>query len=367
MTDKRLRAEARVPLADPLGMAETLCAHFVEHGAVTRTAIGGAIETSFGRAELRAEAGYLHLSAWGVDATALYVVKNALAEHLVDLAGAAAPAFEWSGDAAAPRAIPFFHEMRVLAARQLTPRMRRVTLTGADVASFEGGAGLHVRLLIPPAGRDPVWPRPAPDGRTLWPTGVDALVRRVYTVRRVDRLAGTLDIDMVVHADDHAPGSHWALTAQPGDRVGLMGPGGGPPPDADWLVLAGDETALPVIARIAEGLPAGRRVVALIEVADAAEEQPIASAAELELSWLHRDGAPAGSGDRLERALRALDWTGQDQGVLRGQVLVGCEHRAAQAIRRWLLDASGLARKNVNVSAYWRLGRGADGAEDETT
>lgn len=360
-----LVAEARVKLADPLGMAQKLCAHFIEHGTVTCTASGGIIENAFGRAELRAEGALLHLRAEGVDATALYVVRNALAEHLALFVGEALPAFSWSGDALAPRAIPFFREMGVVAARQVTPRMRRVTLAGGDVATFENGAGLHVRLLIPPVGRTPVWPLPAPDGRTLWPKDEDALTRRVYTVRRVDRAAGTIDVDMVLHEDDDAqrppPGSAWAASVQPGDKVGVMGPGGGLPPEADWYVLAGDETALPVIARVAEGLPSGRRVVAVIEVADAGEEQPIRSSADLTLIWLHRHRAPAGSTDLLANTLRTMEWPTDGH----GHVLVGCEHRAARSIRSWLTGERSMPKKDIHVAAYWRLGRGGDSAAEE--
>ena len=361
MTDI-LVATARVPLADPLGMAQTLCTHFIEHGTVTRTVTGGRIESSFGCAELHAEGGYLHLRAEAGDATALYVVKNALAEHIA-LFTAVPPAFAWSGRPEA-LAIPFFRAMTVVGARQLTPKMRRVTLAGSDVGPFNKDAGLHVRLLIPPASRAPVWPQSAPDGRTLWPKGEDELVRRVYTVRHVDAGAQTIDVDMVLHDDDTphaAPGSTWAMTARAGDPVGLMGPGGGRVPDVDWYVLAGDETALPAIARIIESLPAGRRVAAFIEVADAAEEQHLAGRASVSVRWLHRDGAAPGTTDLLEDALRAIQWPAEG----RGHVLVGCEHRAARAIRAFLTGERGMAKKDVHVAAYWRRGHGGDTAAEE--
>ncbi|MGA0561411.1 siderophore-interacting protein [Ancylobacter sp. VNQ12] len=356
MPDTPLVATARVPLADPLGMAEQLCRHFVEHGTVVRTATGGRIESSFGRAELHAEDGHLHLRAEARDATALYVVKNALAEHIA-LFTEAAPSFAWSGGEVL--AIPFFRAMAVVGARQVTPHMRRVTLAGGDVGHFDNGAGLHVRLLIPPAGRSPVWPTPAPDGRTLWPSGEDELVRRVYTVRAIDKAAGTIDIDMVLHDDDgvhSAPGSTWAATARAGDPVGVMGPGGGMPPEADWHVLAGDETALPAIARIIEGLPAGRQVHAFIEVADKAEEQPLAGRAALSIRWLHREGTKPGTTDVLERALRAMEWPREG----RGHVMVGCEHAAAKAIRALLRAERGMNPRDAHIAAYWRRGRGGD-------
>ncbi|CCV12428.1 hypothetical protein MESS4_430074 [Mesorhizobium sp. STM 4661] len=49
---------------------------------------------------------------------------------------------------------------------------------------------------------------------------------RKYTVRALDVQKATLDIDFVLHADA-GPGSAFAETARSGDRVGVVGPGGG--------------------------------------------------------------------------------------------------------------------------------------------
>jgi len=247
VTEALFTSRACVRLPDPLKVAQDLCAHFVERAEVAPHEAGGVISGEFGRAELRAEGRNLHMIAQGSDSTTLYVVRSALAEHLFEFAGDDVPAFTWAGETAGEAAIPFFREMRVVGTRQITPHMRRVTLAG-DVAHFDSDAGTHVRLLIPPKDRMPIWPHSAPDGRTVWPKGADTLTRRVHTIRRIDLSRGTLDIDMVLHEDAIAPGSTWAASAQPGDAVGVMGPGGGMPPAADWHVLVGDETALPVIA-----------------------------------------------------------------------------------------------------------------------
>ena len=61
---------------------------------------------------------------------------------------------------------------------------------------------------------------------------------------------------------------------------------------ADWRLFTGDETALPGIAAMIESLPAGERAFAIVEVAGPDDEQPIETAAELEVLWLHRGGAP---------------------------------------------------------------------------
>ena len=349
-------AQTRVALADPHGALRRLCDHFVDHGTVTMSEHGGRIETEFGFATLVPEPGALRIEAGGASDTALYVVKMSLAEHVFMLAGEDVAAFAWTGDGADACHIPFFREMTVRRACNVTPLMRRVTLAG-DVAHFETG-GLHVRLLIPPAGREPRWPVAAVDGRTLWPKGEDELTARVYTVRRVDRARGELDIDIVVHGDDEdAPGSRWACTASPGERVGLMGPGGGDLVGAERYVLAGDETALPAIARIAEALPATVQAVALIEVADAAEEQRLASAARFEAIWLHRNGAAPGTTRLIETALRALDWPSDLSGIY---ALVGCEQEAARSIRAFLHKERGMGKKDCLVAAYWRRGQPGD-------
>ncbi|CAH1650884.1 Fe(3+)-hydroxamate ABC transporter permease FhuB [Hyphomicrobiales bacterium] len=87
------------------------------------------------------------------------------------------------------------------------------------------------------------------------PLSLIGLARRVYTIRAIDHARKELAIDVVLH--DDSVGSNWARNAEPGDRAGLLGPGGGDVIPADWYLLCGDETALPAIARIAAELPAG--------------------------------------------------------------------------------------------------------------
>ncbi|MEP9377800.1 hypothetical protein ABLE91_13865 [Aquabacter sp. CN5-332] len=58
--------------------------------------------------------------------------------------------------------------------------MRRVVLAGTPRIFRD--SGLHVRVLIAPEGRAPVWSYAGMDGRTLWPGAEDALTLRVHTV-----------------------------------------------------------------------------------------------------------------------------------------------------------------------------------------
>lgn len=345
-----LHASARVPMTNPVGMLDRLCDHFVDHGTVTRGTGGARLDGAFGAVALTLEAGALDIAVTAPNESHLFVVKSSLAEHLVEFADGETIALHWQGDAVGETRIPYFREVVVRAARDITPAMRRVTVACDDPGHFATG-GLHVRVLIPPRGRKPVWPGVGPDSRVTWPEGEDALAKRTYTIRAIDHARGELDIDVVLH--DDSPGSAWAREARAGDRVGLLGPGGGDVAPADWYLLCGDETALPAIARIAENLPGSARASIVIEVADASEQQEIASEAAIEVTWLHRDGAPAGSTDLLAQAVRGIALP--DQGT--PFVFAGCEQAAARAIRRHLRAEKQLPRDRHLVAAYWRRGQ----------
>ena len=175
----------------------------------------------------------------------------------------------------------------------LTPHMIRVVLGGEGLAGFDAGefTDHYVKLIFPPPGAPyghPVDPEAveAEHPRELWP------VTRTYTVRSWDEENGELTVD-VVHHGDTGIAPLWAAATGPGDRISMFGPGGGyaPAADADWHLLAGDESALPAIAAAVEGLPADARAVVLVEVAGAEEEQPLVTPEGVTLTWIHRDTA----------------------------------------------------------------------------
>jgi NADPH-dependent ferric siderophore reductase len=229
--------------------------------------------------------------------------------------------------------------------------MIRVVLGGEGLAGFPAGAFTdhYVKLLFPPAGApyavpyDPEQVR-AELPRELWP------VTRTYTVRAWDAEAGELVVDFVHHGDEGLAGP-WAAAARPGDRIQLMGPGGGyaPNPAADWHLLAGDESALPAIAAALERLPSGARALVFAEVAGPEEEQTgLRSGDGVELTWVHRDGEP---GEALVAAVRAA---GLPAGT--GHVFVHGEAAAVRELRRHLRAERGLDPEFTSISGYWRRG-----------
>ncbi len=66
-------------------------------------------------------------------------------------------------------------------------------------------------------------------------------------------------MDFAVH-NPPGPAAAWALDCLAGDRITALGPAEAenagidfrPPPDTDWILLAGDESALPAISGILE-------------------------------------------------------------------------------------------------------------------
>jgi len=184
----------------------------------------------------------------------------------------------------------------------------------------------------------------------------DLPVTRTYTVRSVDLEARELSIDFVVHGDEGLAGP-WAAKAQPGDKLVFAGPGGGfkPDPEADWYLFAGDESALPAIASSLEALPADAVGTAFLEVYSSADEIALAAPAGVEVIWLHRGTARAGTSTVLVDRVSLLPWR---EG--RVQVFAHGERESMKAMRDELFTTRGLERWQVSLSGYWAYGRSED-------
>jgi NADPH-dependent ferric siderophore reductase len=241
-----------------------------------------------------------------------------------------------------PRRRRVMRRVQVTRVARLSQRMVRVTFTGDDLGAFAwNGPAAHIKLVFPEDGQaEP--PMPQPDGPR--PTRI-----RTYTPRRFDPTIPELDVEFVLHGD--GPASSWAAQAQVGQVLILGGPGPNYQidPAADWFLLAGDDAALPAIATILEALPAAARVRVLLEVADQHEERPLATAAQFDITWLHRGTQPADA--QLEAAVRALQLPPGN-----GRIYVGCEAAAMRRIRRHLLQARGLDPATIVTRGYWKLG-----------
>jgi NADPH-dependent ferric siderophore reductase len=347
MHGRNFTASGTAVNVDAERLLDRFCSHFAEHVMVTRSAEGARLETVIGSADIALSPKRLDIKLCCPTAAMLFTVRSMVAENLFQLCGGETLELAWSDGPQAP-AVPNFRMVTVIAAIDVTLHMRRVTVATDDAAHFASD-GLHVRLLIPPKGRVPVWPHTQPDGRIHWPKGDDALTIRAYTIRNIDCARGELDIDFVVHEDGGA-GAAWALNARPGDIVGLIGPGGGGVPDTRDMILAGDETALPAIARIMAAMPAEARLRVFMEIASDSEQQELPCAACHEITWFHRNGRPAGTTGLLEKAVReAVAAAGPATFVW-----AACEQAEARAIRSFLKTDLAYDRDRFSIAAYWQ-------------
>jgi NADPH-dependent ferric siderophore reductase len=344
-----LKAQCDLPISDAEWLLTLFCDHFTEHGEVHRRGSVGRVIIPYGRFWAHALDDKVVFRVQTNDETYLTYLKMGVVHHLKEFLGDEAPLVRWAGDGKAGGAPPFWRELRVVTAFDVTPSMRRVVFSGNDLGRFAVG-GFHVRLFFPLPGRPLRGPVLGQDGCPIWPQGADALTARVYTIREIDPATGEMAIDILRHDGDATPGSSFAVNAKAGDVVGLAGPSGDiHPPPASHIYFFGDETAIPAIDRILRQLPANVRASATIEVSSPAERQPLTSAARLDVTWLLRGE----DGCTLARAAEELthERLGKD-----GYVWAGCEFSDFKAIRRHCRRTLKLDRQRHSVAAYWRKG-----------
>ncbi|MFE6916795.1 SIP domain-containing protein [Streptomyces rubiginosohelvolus] len=265
-------------------------------------------------------------------------------------------------------------ELTVLRVADVTPGMRRVTLGGEQLRAFHRdgldlpalrseGFDDHVKFFFADGDAPPVLP-----GQNVssldWPADARPIAKD-YTPVRYDPEAGEIDFDFVRHEGGVA--SSWAQAVQPGEVTWIAGPkmSHGHPEGVDWLLVIGDETALPAIGRWLAEMPAGTRARVFIEVGEESHRQDLPTEADATITWLTRDGAPAGTTDLLERAVRSMEW-------LPGEAYVWAAGEAVslKGIRRHLSAERGVPRERTHITGYWRRTEpdpvaGVEPAEDD--
>lgn len=252
------------------------------------------------------------------------------------------------------------HVMEVLSRTELGPSLVRLELGGEGFSTFPEtpSTDAYVKIVFakPELGLEPPYDLAAL--RETLP-GEDIPVTRTYTVRSVDRAAGTLALDFVVHGDEGLAGP-WARDAQPGDRVAFMGPGGAysPDPQADWHLLAGDLSAVPAIAAALEAMPDDARGLAFLVIDSEADRLELTAPQGVEVVWT--TGAQGGAAtELLSTIMQSRPWP---EG--RVQVFAHGERESIKLVRR-LLKERGIERDQISISGYWAHGRTEDRFQSE--
>ncbi|MBD8077622.1 siderophore-interacting protein [Cellulosimicrobium arenosum] len=317
-----------------------------------------------------------------------------------------------------------FFDVTVVRVEQLTPSFVRFTFTGPELDRFaDPGLDVRIKFVLPaPDGGYAHLVRDPDDWYAAWRAQPEERRNplRTYTTVAVRPELREVDVDVVLHGDA-GPASRWALTAQVGTPLVLLGPDatfdgpvGGlefrPPARAHALLLAGDETALPAIAAICEDLPADAWGEVHVEVPHADDARELVAPPGVQVTFLARDGMPAGAagtgqhgdphegghgaahGTLLVPAVKAAAERILDAGVLGADPPVQCrtaagledvdvdtsilwevpglleeetvlyawlagEAGAIKTLRRHLVAELGVDRRAVAFMGYWRVGR----------
>lgn len=253
-------------------------------------------------------------------------------------------------------------EVEVVRVTELTTGMRRITLGGEQLHAFTSASGFPQPAFDSPGFDDdislvfcypdqgtPVLPVQQKKGLDL-PRNPRPL-SRTYTVRRWNPEAGELDVDFVKHGI--GVGTTWAYRAQTGDRIHFYGPSGSRalPHDADWLLVAGDDTAIPAIARLLDELPGNARAQVFVEVAEDAHRLELRTLPQVEVTWLVRHSAEAGTTTHLVDAVKNTDWWDG-----RPFAWVAGERTTVRDLRRHLVEDRGVRKEDIEFTGYWRRG-----------
>jgi NADPH-dependent ferric siderophore reductase len=212
---------------------------------------------------------------------------------------------------------------RVARREPLTDHLVRLVLDGLDGFESSGVPDEWVGLVVP--GQFQV---------------------RYYTVRSF--AGGELVLDVVVH--DVGLVTEWAMRDCVGDTVTITEPKSSfaPPADAGWLLLVGDLTAMPAIARILEAtehleLP----TYVLAEVPDdLAGYLP----GRADVTWL---APPAPGQSALAEVVEGIEWPAGE-----GYFWMAGESAQMRAIRKHLMREVGLPTSHYDVMGYWRATAG---------
>lgn len=287
---------------------------------------------------------------------------------------------------------------------RVSPNFVRITLGGAELDDFGTPGDVYdarIKLVFPPAsGVLPVIDRETDDwwGAYLAIPENERGSMRTYSVRelRVTDAGTEVVIDFVLHLAPGltGPASSWASRAEVGNELLIVGPRRGradrsgieyAPAGAPSVVLVGDETAAPAIARILEDAPRELRGIAFIEMPAAGDELPIDAPADVEVHWLPRGDAAHGlrliptvldylgdtghdeitvqdaDGEDLVWETPVYSGSGEEVAVPSGSsddryFWIAGESGVVTTLRRHLVKELGIDRSQVAFMGYWRRG-----------
>lgn len=234
----------------------------------------------------------------------------------------------------------------------LSPHYIRVILEGEGIHEFaNANVGDNNKIIIPQNGMVQL---PSRGER-----GSERPLMRTYTLRALDLAKQEMAVDFVAHGDN-GPASRWAIHAETGDQLGVAMKVKSRPlfQPADWYLLAGDHTALPVISVILEQLPADAKGKIFLEVHNAEDVLELTKPEGVELQWIFN--AEPGKVQTLPEAIRNTLLADGSKFIY-----VAAEYSSANEIQQYLRNHDGLDRSEWQTYSYWKYGQSEDSSSEE--
>lgn len=250
------------------------------------------------------------------------------------------------------------HIFHVYSKEYLSPHYIRVTLQGEGAKDFARcDLGANNKIMIPPAGQKEVklavWNKEA--NEWVLPPEHERPFIRTYTHRAIDVAKNLIAIDFVNHGDN-GPASAWARHAAVGDQLGVamkIRPTVHYP-KADWYLLVGDATALPILSVILESFPSSAKGHCIIEVPTPQDRQDAAIPAGFSVEWLYN--AHPEEGSLLPDYVRAVKIPTSSPTF----AYIACEYRSVKTIRHYFKEELNWTNKSYYAFSYWKAGAAED-------
>lgn len=242
----------------------------------------------------------------------------------------------------------------VVRKERITPNYMRVVFGGENVAKYNMvTVGVNNKLFFPPPGVKEIhFPEFKPTEFVHAPEEVRPALR-TYTCRALDLEKNEMTVDFALHGEEGIA-SAWAINCKIGDEIGVAMKAISLElyPHADWYLLAGDATALPVLSVILETLPKEARGIAFIEVQTAEDVQKIETESQVEIKWIHNP--TPGKTTQLQDAVCTADFPADE--TLTKFAYIAAEVSSVRDIRQFLRQEESWNAKELNAYGYWKLG-----------
>ena len=234
----------------------------------------------------------------------------------------------------------------------IQPLRKQTSLTLARVKRIESVAPLVRRVVLEGQGLESYRDlQPAEWVKIFLPSERPAAEGRAFTIQNYGPNGDELGFEIALHSGGVM--SQWVQQANVGDEVHLSSIRGGlwPVDSGKWLLLAGDETALPAIKSILKSLPGDMLAYVFIEVANPSERQVLPISERVLVQWIYRSQGASGEREGLLSAVNSAALPSKG-----GHAWLAGEASVVRALRQRLLRERSIEAGRIQAAGYWKVG-----------